>query len=248
VNVSPFFTATWMPPANPAQAPTPLVWPTRAAIDVRPYALDLENWLMGSGDTLASFQFGTTSSTLAVSYATVAGTQCIVTLSGGTAGELAEIDIIAATAGGIVETFRIAIATSSFSSVTTTTGTSTDPTTTPPFPLLGVPGAVGATGPTGPTGPQGASIVSSTITNTGELLLGLSNGNTLDAGTLLAPATFSQSSAATTWTINHNLNRHPAVTVVDSAGTLVDGDVQYSNANTIVVSFSAAFAGNAYLN
>lgn len=50
------------------------------------------------------------------------------------------------------------------------------------------------------------------------------------------------------WTIHHNLNTYPSVTVVDSAGTVVIGGVQYVNANTVVISFSGAFSGKAYLN
>lgn len=53
---------------------------------------------------------------------------------------------------------------------------------------------------------------------------------------------------ASTWTINHNLNTYPSVTIVDSAGTCVFGAVRYANANTIICSFSGAFSGKAYLN
>lgn len=60
--------------------------------------------------------------------------------------------------------------------------------------------------------------------------------------------THTQSSASATWTINHNLNCFPSVTVVDSAGSVVIGDVSYTNANTLVVTFVAAFGGKAYLN
>ena len=51
-----------------------------------------------------------------------------------------------------------------------------------------------------------------------------------------------------TWTITHNLDKYPSVTVVDSAGTVVIGDVQYTDENTLVVTFAAAFSGTAYLN
>ena len=60
--------------------------------------------------------------------------------------------------------------------------------------------------------------------------------------------THTQSQAAATWTIAHNLNKHPSVTVVDSAGSVCYGNVQYTDANTVVVTFQAAFAGTAYLN
>jgi hypothetical protein len=60
--------------------------------------------------------------------------------------------------------------------------------------------------------------------------------------------TYVQSSASTTWTITHNLNTYPSVTVVDSSGSVVSGDVQYLSENSLRITFSAQFAGKAYLN
>lgn len=60
--------------------------------------------------------------------------------------------------------------------------------------------------------------------------------------------THTQYSASSEWTINHNLNRYPSVTVVDSAGTKAYGDVTYIDADTLTVSFNAPFSGTAYLN
>lgn len=57
-----------------------------------------------------------------------------------------------------------------------------------------------------------------------------------------------QYSASNTWTITHNLGYNPNVTVVDSAGSLVEGTVEYTNINSIVLLFSASFAGTAYLS
>lgn len=57
-----------------------------------------------------------------------------------------------------------------------------------------------------------------------------------------------QGASATTWTINHNLGCRPAVTAVDSAGTVVNGRIEYVNDNTLTLSFSTAFNGEAYLN
>ena len=48
--------------------------------------------------------------------------------------------------------------------------------------------------------------------------------------------------------INHNLNKHPSVTVVDSGQNVVYGEVQYTDTNNLTVSFNATFSGNAYLN
>lgn len=50
------------------------------------------------------------------------------------------------------------------------------------------------------------------------------------------------------WDIQHNLKKYPSVTIVDSAGTEVIGDVQYLNENNITILFSSSFSGKAYLN
>jgi hypothetical protein len=83
----------------------------------------------------------------------------------------------------------------------------------------GPPGADGAIGPPGPAGPPGG-----------------------------ASYTHVQAVPAADWSINHNLARHPSVTVVDSAGSTVIGDVEYLSNNAIAIHFNAAFGGNAYLN
>lgn len=59
---------------------------------------------------------------------------------------------------------------------------------------------------------------------------------------------FDQASASTTWLINHNLGFYPSITVVDSAGTVVEGNYSYPNATTIIANFSNAFSGKAYLS
>lgn len=59
---------------------------------------------------------------------------------------------------------------------------------------------------------------------------------------------FSQSIANNIWNINHNLNKYPSVTVIDSAGTEVIGDIKYTDSNNIIITFSNQFTGKAYLN
>lgn len=52
-----------------------------------------------------------------------------------------------------------------------------------------------------------------------------------------------------TWVINHDLTgKFPSVTVIDSAGSVVVGDVRYTAPNQVTVTFSAGFSGTAYLN
>lgn len=57
-----------------------------------------------------------------------------------------------------------------------------------------------------------------------------------------------QSSASATWNITHNLNKRPAVSVVDSAGTQVICDVQYVSDNEVTLTFDDSTAGKAYFN
>lgn len=59
---------------------------------------------------------------------------------------------------------------------------------------------------------------------------------------------YEQGVAASTWTIDHNLGFYPSVTVVDSAGNMVSGEVNYASINRVVVSFNGSFAGSAYLS
>ena len=56
-----------------------------------------------------------------------------------------------------------------------------------------------------------------------------------------------QGSAATSWVVTHTLGGRPSVTVVDSTGTVVVGDVQYDSDTQVTITFSAAFSGSAYL-
>ncbi len=60
--------------------------------------------------------------------------------------------------------------------------------------------------------------------------------------------THTQSLASTLWTVTHNLGKRPAVTVVDSGGNEVVGDVTHLDANNLTVTFSVAFGGVAYCN
>lgn len=57
-----------------------------------------------------------------------------------------------------------------------------------------------------------------------------------------------QGTASATWTISHNLDFYPNVTVIDSAGTIVEGEIAYTSRNQVVLTFSAAFSGKAYLS
>lgn len=57
-----------------------------------------------------------------------------------------------------------------------------------------------------------------------------------------------QGVSSDTWTINHNLGYNPNITVVDSAGTIVEGSYEYVNVNQIIATFTSGFTGKAYLS
>jgi hypothetical protein len=50
------------------------------------------------------------------------------------------------------------------------------------------------------------------------------------------------------WTIAHNMGKRPSVTIIDSANTVVVGDIEYISDNVLMVTFAGAFSGSAYLN
>lgn len=124
----------------------------------------------------------------------------------------------------------------------------------------------GARGPTGPTGASGSQI----LTGTGSPSNALGDDNDIyidsDTGEFWGPKAngswgaepffqtglptryvHTQAAASSTWTINHNLNAYPAVMVVDTASTVVIGEVSYLSTSQVQVSFSAPFSGFAYL-
>jgi hypothetical protein len=57
-----------------------------------------------------------------------------------------------------------------------------------------------------------------------------------------------QTVASAIWTINHDLQKYPSVTVVDSANDEVIAEVNYPSTSQVIVRFSAAFSGRAFLN
>ena len=60
--------------------------------------------------------------------------------------------------------------------------------------------------------------------------------------------TFNQISPKDVWKIPHRLGKYPSVTVVDSGGNKVVGDVKYIDINNLEISFVGGFSGIAYLN
>jgi hypothetical protein len=118
----------------------------------------------------------------------------------------------------------------------------------------GVRGAQGTQGVQGTTGlgtqgTQGTSgadgIDGSALDNTDDLTEGLTNKYfTVERVSF----EHNQGSASNSWTITHNLGFKPNVTVIDSAGNIVEGEIAYTNSNLLTVSFASAFSGKAYLS
>ena len=59
---------------------------------------------------------------------------------------------------------------------------------------------------------------------------------------------FNQNTPATVWNIQHNLGKFPSITVIDTGDTVVTGEYTYIDNNNVTLTFSAGFAGKAYLN
>jgi hypothetical protein len=59
--------------------------------------------------------------------------------------------------------------------------------------------------------------------------------------------THTQSVSSATWTINHNLGFNPVAVVLDSGGTQCEGAISYPTINQMVIVFTGAFTGIAYI-
>lgn len=88
-------------------------------------------------------------------------------------------------------------------------------------------GPAGATGPAGPEGPAGPAGPA-----------GASGGAFIH----------DQAIPSATWTINHTLGYFPNITVVDSTGREVEGEIVYNSPTQITALFTASFSGKAYLS
>ena len=77
------------------------------------------------------------------------------------------------------------------------------------------------------------------------------NGQTLVRDTTIVEDKtyiYDQTVPSSVWTIEHNLEKFPAVNIVDSAGTEVIGAIDYIDINTVVITFTGAFSGRAFFN
>lgn len=61
-----------------------------------------------------------------------------------------------------------------------------------------------------------------------------------------------QTILASTWSINHNLNRYPNITILDTLSNKIEGDISYIDKNNVLIHFKKAgvpfnIGGTAYL-
>ena len=59
---------------------------------------------------------------------------------------------------------------------------------------------------------------------------------------------FTQPTPSIEWIINHNMEKFPSVSVVNSNNILMYGNTTYIDKNNLKINFSAGFSGKAYLN
>jgi len=87
-----------------------------------------------------------------------------------------------------------------------------------------------AAGPQGPSGATGAQ------------------GPAGAAGASHSTYVHNQNVPASFWDITHNLASYPSVSVIDSTGGFVVGDISYVSNNRLTITFSGSFSGQAFLN
>tara|TARA_R110002126_G_scaffold6683_1_gene34266 strand:+ start:346 stop:1479 length:1134 start_codon:yes stop_codon:yes gene_type:complete len=59
---------------------------------------------------------------------------------------------------------------------------------------------------------------------------------------------YDQGMPSLVWTIQHNLNKFPSACAVDTAKSIVVGQIDYIDLNNLTITFNASFSGEAYLN
>lgn len=77
-------------------------------------------------------------------------------------------------------------------------------------------------------------------------LLPILRGEKGDTGNAASRYVHTQAIAAEIWTVAHNLNARPNVTVCDHLDRVIEPDVEYIDANIVRVTHASAIAGFAY--
>lgn len=77
------------------------------------------------------------------------------------------------------------------------------------------------------------------------ITVGLTDGTTQ---TLEVAYHHTQSVSSNTWEIEHNLGFYPNITTMDSAGTIVEGELTHLSKYRLRATFSAPISGQAFLS
>jgi hypothetical protein len=59
---------------------------------------------------------------------------------------------------------------------------------------------------------------------------------------------FTQNTPSAIWNIQHDLTKYPSVTVIDSALTAIEGQIEYVDMNNVRITFCSPFSGTASFN
>ncbi len=110
--------------------------------------------------------------------------------------------------------------------------------------------SVVSAGPIGPGGVQGVQGLPGEEGNPGPIGPPGEMGPEGPPGDGSGPGTYihNQMVSSAEWVVPHSLGSYPSVTIVDSAGSVVVGDVIYTSSEELRVLFNSAFSGQAYLN
>ena len=112
-----------------------------------------------------------------------------------------------------------------------------------------LPGSQGVQGPQGDSGVQGTQGIQGaqggSLGTTDELAEGVQN---LYFTPSRVAYQHTQSLPSSSWNITHNLGFYPNIVIQDSGGSIVEGEITYTNSNSLTVTFSSAFSGTAYLS
>lgn len=115
--------------------------------------------------------------------------------------------------------------------------------------IQGIQGIQGETGPQGEQGIQGIQGEQGIPGPQGEQgVQGLQGIQGEPGETQIIAYTHQQGAVSNLWVINHNLSFQPSVQVVDSAGTTIEGVVNYNSSTQLQIEFSNAVSGTAYLS
>ena len=127
--------------------------------------------------------------------------------------------------------------------------------------IQGTQGTIGPVGPgagaQGTQGTQGLDGGGVTLQQLTDAIAGVALGSTDDLSEGATNKYFTvgrvsyqhlQDEVSNTWVILHNLGFKPNVTVQDSAGSIYEGEISYTNSDSLTITFSAAFSGKAFLS